>query len=717
MSATAPAAAALPGSLKDNPRLSQWLRFGRDGTVSIMPGKVELGQGIVTALAQIAAEELDVAVGRIRMVATATPASPNEGVSSGSLSVQDSGSALRLACAEARALLLECAARRLGVPAAELEVSDGRVRHAGGATTDYWSLIDEGMLERDATGSVAPKPPARYRIVGTSVPRFDIPRKAAAQAGFIQDLLWPGMLFGRVVRPPRHGAALASCNQDKVAAMPGVVAVVRDGSFLGVVAEREEEAIRAATALAAACSWQGGTPFPEPHKLGEFLVQQASKTTVLSEKSDPVSRTGSTVLSATYTKPFISHGSIGPSCAVARFESDAALRVWSHSQGVYNLRRDLALTFGLPAESVTVQHVEGAGCYGHNGADDVALDAALLARAVPNRHVKLQWMRGDEFGWAPYGPAMRMQLRGALDANGRIVDWQHEFWSSGHSMRPGRGAVPAMLAGNYLGKPFARLPAIDMAMPAGGGGRNSIPLYDFPNQRVVNHYIEAMPLRTSALRSLGGYANVFALESFMDELAEAVGADPVEFRLRHLSDPRGRAVIEAAARLSHWSDHARDRGRIGSGDTARGLGLGFAKYKNLGAYCAVVAEVEAEAEVRVKRLWIAVDVGLVVNPDGVVNQIEGGAIQAASWTLKEQVKFTTEGIASQGWEDYPILRFSEVPAVQVEILNRPEQKSVGAGEAPMGPTAAAIANALSTALGVRVRDLPLTPERVAAAIG
>jgi len=277
--------------------------------------------------------------------------------------------------------------------------------------------------------------------------------------------------------------------------------------------------------------------------------------------------------------------------------------------------------------------------------------------------------------------------------------------------------MPTLLAANYLAKPFPRLPAIDMPMPNGGGGRNSIPLYDFPNQRVVNHFIEAMPLRTSALRSLGAYANVFALESFMDELANAADADPIEFRLRHLSDPRGRAVIEAAARLSRWADHARDRGRIGSGDTARGLGLGFAKYKNLGAYCAVVAEVEAEAEVRVKRLWIAVDVGLVVNPDGVVNQIEGGAIQAASWTLKEQVKFTTEGIASQGWEDYPILRFSEVPAVQVEILNRPEQKSVGAGEAPMGPTAAAIANALSAALGVRVRDLPLTAERVAAAIG
>ena len=712
---TAVTAAPLPASLKDNPRLSKWLRFGRDGTVSIMPGKVELGQGIVTALAQIAAEELDVAFERIRMVPAATPASPDEGVTSGSLSIQDSGTALRLACAEVRALLLESAARNLGVPAAELAVSDGAINHRSGAATSYWAVAEreQGFLEREATGSVAPKSPDRYRIVGTSVPRMDIPRKAAAQGAFIQDLEWPGMLFGRVVRPPRHGAALVSCNEAKADAMPGVVAIVKDGSFLGVVAEREEEAIRAATALAALSVWHGGTPFPEPHKLGEFLVQQASKTTVLSEKSDPAAAKGSKVLEAIYTKPFISHGSIGPSCAVARFEGAGSPQVWTHSQGVYDLRRDLALALRLPPESVSVQHVEGAGCYGHNGADDVALDAALLARAVPGRHVKLQWMRGDEFGWAPYGPAMRLQLRAALDDHGRIVDWQHQFWSSGHSSRPGRGAMPTLLAANYLAKPFARLPAIDLAMPAGGGGRNSIPLYDFPNQRVVNHYIEAMPLRTSALRSLGGYANVFALESFMDELADAADADPVEFRLRHLSDPRGRAVIEAAARISGW----RDRGRIGSGDPARGMGIAFAKYKNLGAYCAVVAEVEAEVAVRVKRLWIAVDVGLVVNPDGVVNQIEGGAIQATSWTLKEEVTFTAEGITSQGWEDYPILKFSEVPAVEVQIISRPDQKSVGAGEAPMGPTAAAIANAVHAALGVRVRDLPLTPERVAAAMG
>jgi nicotinate dehydrogenase subunit B len=701
---------ALPGSLKQNPRLSQWLAIGRDGTVSITPGKVELGQGILTALAQIAAEELDVRFERIRVVSAATPASPNEGVTSGSLSIQDSGIALRFACAEARALLLARAAQSLGVPAGELAVDDGTITHASGAATSYWALAEDGMFDRDATGTAVPKSHDRYRIVGTSVARLDIPRKAAAQAGFIQDMELPGMLFGRVVRPPRSGVALTACNEGKAAAMPGAVAVVRDGSFLGVVAEREEQAIAAALALAVASTWKGGTSLPEPQALQDFLLQHASPEAVLSEKTGASQTQGAQALEAVYTKPFIAHGSIGPSCSVARFDA-GAVSVWTHSQGIYNLRRDLALALRMPETSVVVHHVEGAGCYGHNGADDVALDAALLARLVPGRPVKLQWMRADEFGWEPYGPAMRMQLRAALDASGRIVDWRHDVWSSGHSSRPGRAAVSGLLASWYLEQPFAQPHAVNVSLPAGGAERNAIPLYDFASQRIANHYVEAMPVRTSALRSLGGYANVFAIESFMDELAAAAKADPVEFRLRHLTDPRGRAVIEAAARKSGW------HGRTGSGDAARGLGIGFAKYKNLGAYCAVVAEVEVEREVRVKKLWVAVDVGMVINPDGVVNQIEGGAIQAASWTLKEEVKFSSEGIACKGWEDYPILKFSEVPAVEVEIINRPDQKSVGAGEAAAGPTAAAIVNAVYAALGVRVRDLPLTPERVAAAMG
>jgi nicotinate dehydrogenase subunit B len=362
----------------------------------------------------------------------------------------------------------------------------------------------------------------------------------------------------------------------------------------------------------------------------------------------------------------------------------------------------------LPEKVIVVRHAEGAGCYGHNGAEDVALDAALLARAAGSRPVRVQWMRDDEFCWAPCGPAMVLELKASLDSDGNIVAWQHDLWSNGHSSRPGRSDSPALLAAWHLAEPHERPSAINMPLPAGAADRNAVPLYDFPNQRVVNHYVRDMPVRTSALRSLGAYANVFAIESFMNELAQAVGADPLAFRLRHLRDPRARAVLEAATRRSNWSAWTPREGQ--------GHGVGFAKYKNLGAYCAVVAEVDVGHEVRVRRLAIAVDVGLVINPDGVKNQIEGGAIQSASWTLKEQLKLGERGIATLGWEDYPILKFSEVPAVEIDLLNRPEHPSVGAGEAAQGPTAAAIANAVENALGVRVRDLPLTPDRIIAAI-
>ena len=384
------------------------------------------------------------------------------------------------------------------------------------------------------------------------------------------------------------------------------------------------------------------------------------------------------------------------------------LSVWTHSQGIYNLRHDLAIALRMREDAIIVRHAEGSGCYGHNGADDVALDAALLARAAGGRPVQMQWMREDEFGWAPCGPAMALDLQASLDAAGNVVDWRHELWSNGHSHRPGRADQPTLVAASHLASPFERPAAINMPLPAGAADRNAIPLYDFPNQRVVNHYVREMPVRTSALRSLGAYANVFAIESFMDEIARAASLDPVEFRLRHLKDGRARAVIEAAARRSNWRGWKSAEGR--------GHGIAFAKYKNLGAYCAVVAEIEAGHELRVARLVLAVDVGLIVNPDGVVNQIEGGAIQSASWTLKEEVKLGEHGIASLDWEDYPILKFSEVPKVEVELLDRPELPSVGAGEAAQGPTAAAIANALHDALGVRVRELPLTPERIVAAI-
>ncbi len=514
------------------------------------------------------------------------------------------------------------------------------------------------------------------------------------------------MLYGRAVRPPHGFAALTSLDDGTVKAIPGVVAVVRDGAFVGVIAEREEVAISAQRALRRAASWKDADPLPQD--IHAWLKAHAVEHRVISEKADAEAQSRAIqTLEASYTKPYISHAPIGPSCAIAQFQGDKLL-VWSHSQGIFNLRRDLAMALGMREGAIVVRHVEGSGCYGHNGADDVALDAALLARATGGRPVQVQWMRDEEFAWAPCGPAMALTLRASLASDGGIVDWRHELWSNGHSGRPGRSDNPALVAAWHLARPFKRPAAINMPLPAGAADRNAVPLYDFPSQRVVNHYVREMPVRTSALRSLGAYANVFAIESFMDELADAAGLDPVEFRLRHWKDERARTVVEAAAQCANWTGWTPAEGR--------GHGIGFAKYKNLGAYCAVVAEVEVDNEVRVKRLVLAVDVGLVINPDGVINQIEGGAIQSTSWTLKEQVKLDARGITSLGWEEYPVLKFSEVPAVEVELIDRPELPSVGAGEAAQGPTGAAIANAVAHALGLRVRELPLTPERVIAAI-
>ena len=626
-----------PGSLEKNPRLSQWLRVHRDGTVSIYSGKVEIGQGILTALAQIAAEELGIAVERIRMVPADTAVSPDEGVTSGSLSIQDSGAALRRACAQARAVLLASAAARLAVSTRDVQVADGVVR-ADGRSTSFWECADEALFDREIDDTAALRSPGDYRVVGKPTPRRDLPDKIAGQPRFIQDMALPGMLYGRIVRPPHNFAGLISLDDSKVKSMPGLAAIVRDGAFVGVLAEREDVAISVQRALRLAASWREADP--PPRDVHAWLKEHAAEHRVISEKGNAGARSRATkTLEASFTKPYLSHASIGPSCAIARID-DGKLMVWSHSQGIFNLRRDLALALGMREDAVVVRHVEGAGCYGHNGADDAALDAALLARAAGGRPVQVQWMRDDEFAWAPCGPAMALNLRAALDAHGDIVDWEHELWSNGHSSRPGRGDSPALLAAWHLTSPHERPSAINMPLPAGAADRNAIPIYDFPNQRVVNHYVRAMPVRTSALRSLGAYANVFAIESFMDELAQAAGIDPIAFRLRHLKDPRGRAVMEAAARRAEWSRWKSTEGR--------GHGIGFARYKNMGAYCAAVAEVEVGRDVRVDRLILAVDVGLVINPDGVINQIEGGAIQSTSWTLKEQVKLGARGIASLG---------------------------------------------------------------------
>jgi nicotinate dehydrogenase subunit B len=702
-----PAGLADLPSLAANPVLASWLAFSPGGTVTIFSGKVEYGQGVWTALAQIAAEELDVALARVAVAPVSTDGSPDEGVTSGSLSIQHSGSALRQACAQARALLLAAAAAKLGTAASALTVDDGQILAAGQPTgLSYWSLASPGLLDREAGAPVPVKPRGRWSVAGRSAPRLDLPDKVTGRPRFLHDLVLPGMLYGRVVRPPAVVAELLSTGDPELP--PGVV-TVRDGSFLGVVAPADATALRAARLITRAARWQVTESLPDAEDLKGFLLSApAEEVPVESRRDEGAAATASTVRTAEYTRPFLAHASMAPSCAIARWDG-GVVTVWSHSQGVFALRDAIAAGLGLDAARVTVNHAEGAGAYGHNGADDAALDAVLLARAVPGRPVRVLWSREDEMAWAPLGSAMLARLSAGLDARGKIVTWRQHVWSNGFIGRPGRGGEPRLLALAHLagGRPMS--PAPD-GPPTGamGSTRNAVPGYHIPDLEVVRHRLLTMPIRTSSLRSLGAFLNVFAIESFLDELAECAGADPVEFRLAHLTDPRAVRVIEAAADLAGWAGRPRAEGT--------GYGLGYARYKGLAGYCAAVAEVEAESDVRVRRLWLAVDVGTVINPDGVINQVEGGAVQSASWATRERVTFDRARITSVSWNTYPVLRFTEVPEVAVRIVAAPGQPETGAGEIAQGPAAAAIGNALADATGVRVRDLPLTREQVIRAI-
>jgi CO/xanthine dehydrogenase Mo-binding subunit len=709
MTEHAPAASApkLPVSLAANPVLSSWVRFSPEGHVMVCPGKVEIGQGIVTALAQIAADELDVEIGRVQMVRASTAGSPNEGVTSGSLSVQQSGRAIRYACAEIRQIFLNAASDRLGVGIDALDISDGTISGPGNIRTSYWELASDVSLDREATAGATPKSSTQRTLAGNSIQRLDIPDKVFAYPRFIHDQALPGMLHGRVLRSEMSAAKLVEMKQDGARAIAGLVAIVRDGNFAGVVSETEDSAESALKALRKGAAWSSGETLPDESALAEWLKAQPAESTVIDRKTSPQGSEKRRTIRRQYSRPYLAHASIAPSCAMAQWNGDR-VRVWTHSQGVYFLRADLALVLKLPLENITVEHMEGAGCYGHNAADDVALDAVLLAKAAAGRPVRVQWSRADEMSHAPFGAAMAIEIAADLDAQGEIVDWRHSIWSNGHTARPGRAAQPALLAATELANPHPRYIATNPPQANGGGAdRNSVPLYEFPSWQIECHRLLTMPIRTSALRTLGAQGNVFAIESFIDELAAERGEDPIDFRLRHLRDTRAQDVIRSVAKRARWKPDKQ---------TGRGYGLGFARYKNTGAYCAVVAEVEGTDDISVKRLTIAVDVGEAINPDGVINQIEGGALQATSWVLKERVRFDRQRITSNSWTDYPILRFSEVPEVLVELIQRPEMDPVGAGEAAHGPVTAAIANAVFDALGVRVRDLPITRDSLIAAM-
>ena len=690
--------------------LNAWLAVATDGTVTLYTGKVELGTGVSTALAQIVAEELDVRVDRVGVIQGDTERTPNQGYTVGSKTIQQGGPPIREAAANARRTLIGLAAARLNVAPEQLIVDDGvvGVREEPSRRVTYAELIGGRRFENTVNTAASPKRPSEYRVVGTPVARIDIPGKVTGGPSYVHDLRLPGMLHGRVVRPPTIGATVESVDESSVRDVPGNVRVVREANFVGVVAEREEQAIHAAGALKV--RWTMSERLPDIAELHREIRAARTTDKTLSARGDAAAAFAGAAktVSATYEWPFQMHASMGPSCSVADV-SDQRATVWCSSQGVFGLRNSLARLLNRPAESLHLVFAEGAGCYGHNGADDVAADAALLSRAV-GRPVRVQWMRHDEHAWEPKGPAMVMEARGAIDANGRVVAWEYEVWSPTHSTRP-RGDAGDTLAGQLLGVPIK----------AGliGGDRNARHGYEIENERVMIHWLADAPLRVSALRGLGAPQNTFANESFIDELAAAAGADPVDFRLRHLRDPRAIDVVRAAAKLAAWQPRAGAASRA-EGQIARGRGFAYAQYENENAYVAMAADVEVDRRtgvIHVRRVFVAHDCGLVVNPDGVRNQIEGNVIQTLSRTLKEEVRFDRGRVTSLDWQSYPLLRFSEVPeAIEIALIDRRDQPPVGAGEPAACPVPAVVANAVFAATGVRLRRVPFTPERLKGAL-
>ena len=712
-------------SLKTNPLLGQWLRFESNGTVTVFTGKAELGQGILHALKLIAAHELELPVSKVQTETANTKHSPDEGMTSGSLSVQDSGLAIRQASAHAAKLLKANAC----LSYAELHTH-----------------IDP-LLPIDVT--VPTKSTALNRIDG----RDDLEALVQGEPIFLHDLginvdLTPiknnwgqsniNLLHGRMVRGPGLRCTLQVDGWlAALVALPEGAQAFRDGNLVGVLAGTEELAEKAASKLQRLLKWNvESLPVCREGGIDLFELAPAMDSQVFHETGQAMEAgKDAKVYEAVYFRPALHHGSMGPSVALAVWESDQAssgLKVWSHTQGIFPLRKDLALAFGVDAQQIEVQHMRGAGCYGHNGADDVAYDAAWLAKHVPGQCVRVQWTREEEMQQSPLAPAMRVKLQATVQTNtettkfdspqdGRDIElltWQHDVWSQGHSTRPGRAATPAFKDSWQTEKNFPVLEPINVAAAAGAGAeRNAVPPYICSHVKVNAHRLLGLSFRTSAMRGLGAHANVFACESFMDEIAHDQGLDPVAFRLSKLEDLRSIAVIKTLSDQVNWLE----RRQSVLQKEGWGLGIAYARYKSKGAYCAVVAEVEVTHQVNVRSLWVVADIGEIIHADGAISQLEGGAIQSTSWALKEQAHWDAENITSTHWDAYPILRFSEVPEVMVHLMPGNSQNGealnppLGAGEATQGPTSAAIANAVFHAVGVRVRQMPLSPDNLAKA--
>jgi nicotinate dehydrogenase subunit B len=698
--------------------LQIFIAVAEDGSVTAFNGHVDLGTGIATALAQIVAEELDVPLHRVTMVLGHSGRAPNQGATIASETIQVAAVLLRRAAATARHALVARAAGLLDAAPDTLAVLDGVVGVPGGNRhVSYGELVAGQCIRVFLDEAAALKPASEYRIVGQSAPRIDIPAKATGEFTYVHDVRVPGMLHGRVVRPPYAGldagpfvgTSLLAVDEASVAGVPGLIATVVIRDFVGVVAEREEHAIQAARQLKV--SWRGGGTLPDLERPEQALRAQPSRPRVLLDRGDVEGAIAgaATPMPRTYVWPYQMHGSIGPSCAVADYGA-AGLAVWSGTQNPHMLRADLARLLDLPEHQIEVIRHEAAGCYGRNCADDVSADAALLSRAV-GRPVRVQLSREQEHAWEPKGAAQVMDVRGGLDAAGGVAGYDFA------TRYPSNGAPTLAL---LLTGAIPPVPEVSEM-----GDRTAVPPYAYPAMRATVHDMAPI-VRASWLRGVSALPNSFAHESWIDECATEARADPVEYRLRYLSDERGTALVRAVAERAGWTPRTAPGNGGGEGDLLFGRGFAYAVYVHgcfpgtAAAWSAWVADVAVNrrtGEVAVTRVTAGQDTGMMVNPAGVRHQIHGNVIQSTSRALVEQVRFDQTAVTSREWGAYPILTFPQVPAIDVVLMPRQDMAPLGAGESASVPSAAAIANAVFDATGVRFRELPLTPERVRAGLG
>ncbi len=709
---TAPMLRAAKSVAKD--QVDSFLVIEPSGKVIVFVGKVDLGTGTKTALAQMAAEELDVAFASIEMVMGDTATTPDQWLTGANLTIAQGGGELRKACATARQALLAKAAQRLGVSAAELSVRDGVVRTSQGNRSVSYAELMQGAnsfaLAIDPKAAI--KPASSYRVVGQSIPRVDIPDKVTGKFVYAHDFRLPGMLHARVVRPDAIGASLLSVDDSQARKVNGFVQTVRKGNFLAVLSTSEWGAVKAARALKT--QWGVSLKLPEQKTVFDYWRRQPlAKEESTQKVGDAPQALAQSVrrVKASYDFAVQTHASIGPSCAVAEFK-DGKLNVWSPSQATHSMQSELATITGVAAEKIRLVYLDGSGCYGRNGHEDATADAALIATLV-GKPVRVQWMRDDETARAPKSPPRAIDMEAGFDKDGNLVAWSADFHI----------AVNHIVAFKPLDFPL--LAATDVGMPKPGNWvgflfQNAGAPYSVPNIRVQTRHVAETFFRSAHLRSPGRIENSFANEAFMDELAAEAKQDPAEFRLKHLKDPRGVAVIQAALKRANWERRVGPRAQAANAEVTPGRGLSYVRYNNSTTYVAAVAEVEVNQKtgaVRVTRVCVAHDCGQIINPDGVTNQIEGGVIQTVSRTLMEQVTWNDTQVTSVDWATYPILRFPDAPRVEVDLINVPGEVSWGAGEPTATAIPAAIANAIFDATGARMRSLPFTPDKVKTALG